>query len=492
MQIPFRTRASSKLSALDRSQAVAEFSPQGNILNANANFLATFGYRLEEVRGHHHSMFVSAGERDSMVYQDFWADLRQGHFKRGEFRRIAKGGREIWIQATYNPIFRYDETVERIVKFATDVTNETLRAIDYAGQIAALNRSQAVVELALDGTVLSANANFLRIFGYSADEISGQQHSMLVDAAYRDSQEYRSFWKKLRSGEYQSGEYRRIAKDGSPVHIQASYNPIVDRDGRLCKVVKFATDISRDVAERERRLAVQQAVGRDLADIARAAGDVARQSNEAASCATSVLADVHSMLGGAERLFGSADQIGMQVAQAAEISDRARNEVRATTQTMSGLSARAARIGEIVALIQAVASQTNLLALNATIEAARAGEAGRGFAVVAQEVKALAMQTSSAASTIDSQVAEVQQTTAVAVAAITSIDSIINALLKASDVIGDSVREQDAVRSHLQKGMHTVSVSARAINVSMMAIAQATGSVDRLTQNVQNASRTLA
>ena len=488
----FRTEATSKLAALNRSQAVAEFSPDGIILAANANFLTAFGYELEEVRGRHHSMFVGADERGSATYRAFWAELRQGRFQRAEFKRFGKGGKEIWIQATYNPIIGFDGKVDKIVKFATDVTAETLRAIDYAGQIAALNRSQAVVELALDGTVLSANENFLRSFGYAASEIIGNPHSMLVDAAYRDSEDYRSFWELLRRGEYQAGEYRRIAKDGSPVYLQASYNPIVNRDGRLWKVVKFAADITREVAERERRLAAHQTVGRDLDNIAIATGDVARQTDEAVRSAASVLADVQSMLGGADRLFGSADQIGMQVAQAAAISDQARGEIQATTQMMSGLSERAARIGEIVAMIQAVAAQTDLLALNATIEAARAGEAGRGFAVVAQEVKALATQTSNATSTIGRQVAAVQQATAGAAAAIASIHTTIDALYKVSDIIGCSVRDQYDVRRHLSDGMSTVSTSARAITASMTAIARATELVDRSTQSVQVASRTFA
>ena len=488
----FRTDAASKFTALDRSQAVAEFAPDGTIVAANANFLTAFGYRLEEIRGRHHRMFVDPGERDSKAYQAFWSDLRRGTFQRAEFKRLGKNGKEIWIQATYNPIVGYDRKVYKIVKFAIDVTAETLRSIDYAGQIAALNRSQAVVELALDGTILSANENFLKAFGYEASEIIGNPHSGLVDAAYRNSDEYHRFWDGLRRGEYQAGEYRRIAKDGAPIFLQASYNPIVDRNGRLWKIVKFATDITRDVAERERRRGVQQAVGRDLTDIASATSDVARQSGDAARSAASVLADVQSMLSGADHLFSSADEVNVQVAQAAAISDRALAEVQATARTVSGLSDRASRIGEVIAMIQGVATQTNLLALNASIEAARAGDAGRGFAVVAQEVKALATQTSEATELIGNQVTAVQQATLSAVEAITSIKSTIDALHHASRTVGDRIRDQDNVREHLSAGMHTVSANAKAITGSMDLIARAAAFVDQSTQRVRAASQTLA
>ena len=201
----------------------------------------------------------------------------------------------------------------KIVKFATDVTAETLRSIDYAGQIKALHQSQAVIELALDGIILSANDKFLDAFGYSQSEIVGRPHSIFVEEAYRSSEDYRRFWEGLKRGEYQSGEYRRVAKNGAPVYIQASYNPISDRDGRPLKIVKFATDITLQVEDRLRRAELQSLVGRDLNDIGQATSDVAKQAEDAAKTATSVLTDVGAMISGADRMFNASDAISLQV-----------------------------------------------------------------------------------------------------------------------------------------------------------------------------------
>jgi methyl-accepting chemotaxis protein len=241
-----RRRASAWLKAIDRSQAVIEFSPDGTILSANQNFLDTVGYTLGEIKGRHHSMFVDPAEREGAAYRALWEGLRRGEFQRAEYRRLAKGGREFWIQATYNPIPGPSGRPVRIIKFATDVTAQKLRSVDHAGQVAAIHRSQAVIEFALDGTVLSANANFLAAVGYTLDEIEGRHHRLFVDPAERESAEYRAFWAALARGEFRSGEYRRRSKDGREIWLQATYNPILDPDGKPSKVVKFATDITAE------------------------------------------------------------------------------------------------------------------------------------------------------------------------------------------------------------------------------------------------------
>jgi len=236
-----------QLAAIRRSQAVIEFKLDGTILTANDNFLKLMGYRLDEIQGRHHSMFAAAGVSDSPAYRDFWARLNAGQFDAGEYKRIGKAGKEVWIQASYNPVLGDDGRPVKVVKFAADITAEKLRSADFAGQLAAIDKAQAVIEFSLDGRVLTANRNFLAALGYELGEIKGQHHSMFVDPAYRDSLAYKQFWEKLGRGEYDAGRYKRIGKHNKEVWIQASYNPIFDMNGRPFKVVKYAADVTAEV-----------------------------------------------------------------------------------------------------------------------------------------------------------------------------------------------------------------------------------------------------
>ncbi len=233
-----------QLAAISKSQAVIEFQLDGTIVTANENFLRTMGYTLEEIKGHHHSMFADEGTRYSPEYKDFWAKLNRGEYQAGEYRRLAKGGKEVWIQASYNPILDAHGKPFKVVKYATDITGQKQANANYAGQLAAISKSQAVIEFQLDGTILTANENFLRVMGYSLDEVKGKHHSMFADEATRNSPEYREFWAKLNRGEYQAADYKRLGRGGKEVWIQASYNPILDANGKPFKVVKYATDIT--------------------------------------------------------------------------------------------------------------------------------------------------------------------------------------------------------------------------------------------------------
>ena len=245
-----------KLSALDKSQAVIEFSMDGTILAANDNFLQTVGYHLDEIVGQHHRIFMDKEEAKSPEYAHFWQQLNQGEFVSAEFKRIAKGNREIWIQASYNPIFDDDGKAVRVVKYATEITEQKMQAADSKGQIDAIGKSLAVIEFEPDGTIIHANDNFLNALGYSQAEVVGKHHRMFVEADYRNSPEYSRFWQELKNGVYSSGEYKRIAKDGSDVWIQASYNPILDLNGQTIKVVKYATDITQKKLLEDRKSVV--------------------------------------------------------------------------------------------------------------------------------------------------------------------------------------------------------------------------------------------
>lgn len=319
--------------ALCRSQAVIEFDLAGNILWANAVFLRVTGYRLEEVKGRHHRIFCTTEHAASPEYQTFWRELGRGEFRSGLYRRVGKGDRELWLQATYNPVLDDAGRPTRILKFASDVTDAQLRHAEYESKINAIQRSLAVVELSMDGIILDANENFLADVGYSRDELVGRHHSMLCDPEYADSVEYRGFWRRLSAGEFDRGTYQRFSRDGREIWLHATYNPVLDANGRPTKVIKLASNVTRQV---ELENEVRQRL-----------------------------------------LEGSAYQ--EQLASRGDALEKVVNN-----------------ISHIVTTISDIASQTKLLALNATIEAARAGDAGRGFAVVANEVKKLASETQSA------------------------------------------------------------------------------------------------
>ncbi|CAN5319250.1 methyl-accepting chemotaxis protein [soil metagenome] len=237
-----------EIAAIGKSQAVIEFTLDGTIVKANDNFLATLGYSAGEITGQHHGMFVEPAHRASPEYRSFWDKLGRGEFDAGQYKRIAKDGREVWIEASYNPIFDTTGKPVKVIKFATDITAQKLKAADSAGQLSAIDKAQAVIEFTLDGKILRANENFLHTLGYSASEIVGQHHSLFVDTEHRASAEYRAFWDKLGRGEFDAGQYKRIAKGGREVWIQASYNPIMDLNGKPFKVVKYATDTTAQVA----------------------------------------------------------------------------------------------------------------------------------------------------------------------------------------------------------------------------------------------------
>ncbi|MEG1054708.1 MAG: PAS domain-containing protein, partial [Janthinobacterium sp.] len=230
--------------ALNRVQAVIEFELDGTILHANDNFLRMLGYGLAEVQGRHHAMFCDAGYAKTPAYRQFWAGLARGESDQGEYKRLTKEGKEVWINASYNPIFDADGKPYKVIKFATDITASKRRNADYEGRMDAISKAQAVIEFGLDGTILGANDNFLKCVGYTLEEIEGRHHRIFCAADYAQSEQYAQFWKKLGRGEFDAGEYKRVARDGREIWLSASYNPIFDTEGRPFKVVKFASDIT--------------------------------------------------------------------------------------------------------------------------------------------------------------------------------------------------------------------------------------------------------
>jgi methyl-accepting chemotaxis protein len=420
-----------KVAAIDRVQAVIEFNLDGSIVTANDHFLEALGYSLAEIQGKHHSMFVAPSDRDSAAYREFWAGLSRGEYCSGEYKRIAKGGREVWILASYNPIL--DETGKpfKVVKFASDITERKLRGANFAGQIDAISKSQAVIEFDLDGNILTANDNFLKTLGYSLSEIKGRHHSMFVAQETRDGADYRAFWAALRRGEYQSGEYQRVGKGGRQVWIQASYNPIRDLNGQPYKVVKFAADTSAQV-------------------IARMKGEKVRGMME-------------QVAAGAEQLNASVQQIADAMSKSKDTATAAVERVELADQQAQRLSSAAGAMSSIVELIGNITGQINLLALNATIESARAGEAGRGFAVVASEVKNLANQAKQATDRIGSEIGNL---TGISSDVVGALNAIKNSIQGVSDYVSSTataVDEQSKVTYAMSSSMRQAAAEAASI-----------------------------
>ncbi len=481
-----------KLAALDRSQAVIEFEPTGTIVSANANFLKALGYSLAEIKGRHHSMFVDPDTRAGEGYRRFWADLAGGAFQSGEYKRIAKDGAEIWIQATYNPVLDRKGRVVKVVKFAIDITECKQRAADCEGQIAAIGKSQAVIEFKIDGTIITANANFLNTLGYSLAEIEGRHHSMFVDAATRENASYRQFWAALARGQYQAAEYKRIGKDGKEIWIQASYNPILDLSGRPVKVVKYATDTTQQVMTRLRNEQAQRTITQSLSGIAKAIGDASSQSNAAAATSADTTTTVQAIASGAEELNASVKEIAETMNRSRLATDTAAESIHQADLATAGLTGAAQAMNGIVELIQGIADQINLLALNATIEAARAGEAGRGFAVVATEVKNLASQAKSATEQIAREIGNVQDVSKNVATVLGTIGGTMTSLREYVGGAAVAVEQQSAVARDMSSNMQMTAASVAAVSDNLARIARATDAASDSAQQLKEAALSLA
>ena len=449
------------LAALDRSQAVIEFKPDGTILTANRNFLNAMGYSLEEIKGKHHSMFVEPAYRDSAEYREFWQKLARGEYQAAQYKRIGKGGKEVWIEASYNPLLGRDGKAYKVVKFATDVSAAKTVYTDLHGKVEAIGRSQAVIEFNMDGTIITANQNFLSVLGYTLDEIKGKHHSMFAEPAYRDSADYREFWAKLNRGEFDAGQYKRIGKGGKEVWIEASYNPVRDLNGRLWKVVKFATDLSKR-KQQNADLAKQfeDGVKALVGSVSLSAGNMETTAQSLAAAAEQTNKQSSTVSTASEELTASINEISRQIAEASRVIGTAVAEAQRSEQMVGSLIDAATKIGDVSKLITDIASQTNLLALNATIEAARAGEAGKGFAVVANEVKSLATQTAKATEEIEAQIKGIQESSQSTAGAIREITKIIGQVSEISTSISGAVEEQSAATREVSQNISGVTQAA--------------------------------
>lgn len=426
------------IAAINRSQAVISFATDGTVLDANDNFCALMGYTREEIVGQHHCMFMAPADASDPSYARFWASLGAGNHHQAEYRRMARGGREVWIRASYNPIPGPDGKLERIVKFATDVSAERIRRADYESQINAIQWTQAVISFALDGTILDANENFLETTGYMIDEVRGKHHRMFVEPAYAESEDYRLFWQRLSEGKPVSAIYQRYAKGGRPFWLQATYNPILDASGNPAKIIKYATDITANMAVRTRAVARAEETLRHVEEIS----NVAQDMNLRIEDLTAQMA--------------ASSQAVNDIATRAASADRSTDEMHKAAQSMDG----------VVQLIAKITEQINLLSLNATIEAARAGDAGRGFAVVAQEVKALASQAAHATTRISKDISAMQAVSTDVAATLASIADGITGVRGTVEAASGSMKEQSEV--------------TRTISTTMASTAEGVASIGRV------------
>ena len=485
---------SGQIAAVNKAQAVIEFTLDGKILLANENFLNTVGYAAAELVGQHHSMFVDPVYRSSPEYRLFWEKLGRGEFDAGQYKRLGKGGKEIWLEASYNPIMGPDGKPFKVVKYATDITAQTIKNFDFSGQIDAINKAQAVIEFSLDGKVLRANENFLNTLGYVAAEMTGQHHSLFVDAAYRQSPEYRMFWDKLGRGEYDAGQYKRIGKGGREVWIQASYNPIMGPDGKPYKVVKYATDITAQVKaaevlqaavaqtqevvtgakENDLRLRIPlegktgeiaqlcegvnglidtmssmiaevsetaQTLTTAAREIATGNTDLSQRTEEQAASLEETAASMEELTATVRQNAENAQQANKLASSASDVAVKGGSVVAEVVVTMDGITQASRKIADIIGVIDEIAFQTNILALNAAVEAARAGDQGRGFAVVAAEVRNLAQRSANAAKEIkgliSDSVSKVESGSRLVDTAGKTMEEIVQSVKRVTDIMAE-------------------------------------------------------
>ena len=514
-----------QLSAISKAQAVIEFNLDGTIIQANDNFLKVLGYSLDEVRGRHHEIFVDPNFRSSIEYRQFWEKLGRGEYDAGQYKRITKTGKEIWIQASYNPIMDASGRPFKVVKYATDITTEKVRNADYSGQLAAISKSQAVIEFNLDGTIIQANDNFLKTLGYTLDEVRGQHHRIFVSDEIRNGSEYREFWSSLSAGNYQAGRFPRVSKSGKTVWIQASYNPILDLNGNPYKVVKYASDITEQVnaelslqktvaeiqslvaeaasSNLSTRIDLQGKAGslRELCEglnglldtfsevinqiktsadtIFVAASEIAQGNADLSSRTEEQAANLEETASSMEELTSTVKLNADNAKQANILADQATNVaagggdlIQQVVVTMGSINESSRKIADIIGVIDGIAFQTNILALNAAVEAARAGDQGRGFAVVASEVRTLAQRSANAAKDIKGLISD----------SVKKIESG-NALVNKS---GETMKEVVTSIKRVNDIMSEISAASTEQSTGIEEISTAISQMDEMTQ--QNAA----
>ena len=483
--------------AINQHYAVIAFKPDGTIIKANDNFLNTMGYKQNEITGKHHSIFCDNLLVSSKKYSKFWTDLNKGIEQISEFPRIKKDGTTVFLQASYTPIIENNKVVE-VIKFAQDITSKKLENLNYIGQIEAINKSNAVIEFDMNGTILSANDNFLKTLGYSLNEIIGKHHSIFCTSEYKNSNEYKDFWKKLNSGSFDSGEYLRIGKNDSQVWIQAVYSPILDFNKKPFKVIKYATDITdkkRTMFEIEEDI---QKLSLSLNQLSSASNNMLEdakfskeESNNVTVSTQNLNQNVKELVNKIDSMQSSITNIASRTSQSEKIALTAQEQSKDTANAMVKLNAESLKISETISQISQIAFQTNILSLNAAVEAATAGEAGKGFAVVAAEVRNLATRSNDAAKNITSGIEFIQSLVKNSLDSIHKIDDTIDEINDMSKEISKEMQEQKSLSNDLSNTAKSSSNSLDEVTKTMIQVSSSTLNTQNEAQKTQETSNDL-
>ncbi len=518
-----------KLAAIDRSMAIIEFTPDGTILSANENFCKTLGYAADEIIGKHHSLFVEADYARSPEYQAFWRKLGGGAYNSAQYRRLRKDGAPIYIQATYNPIMGQNGRVVGVLKIAADITEAKLRSNENEAKMAALSRVQATIDFKPSGEIIDANDNFFATMGYRRDEIIGKHHRMFVEPSYANSQEYQDFWRRLNSGQPIVNSFRRVGKGGRLVVLQASYCPVLDLDGKVSKVVKFANDITELVTlgdalarlskgDIEKRLdkpfsatfdklrvdfnvaadnlnevlggivGAIDVVGASAEEIASASRDLSRRTEGQAASLEETAAALEEVTATVKKTTENARLANQVVGAAKGDAEKSGEIVSRAVDAMGRIEHSSEEIGKIIGVIDEIAFQTNLLALNAGVEAARAGDAGRGFAVVASEVRALAQRSAEAAKQIKGLIAASSSDVGAGVKLVRqtgdALGQIVAKVMDINTLVGDIAAGAEEQNSALGNVNSAVSQMDQATQQNAAMAEQANAAVESMKQQI--------